>query len=397
MRTSQVTGGGTDGQRMTSPSGRTDRNVIVRSAMLGMVLAVVGLGGTAFWSTSVMQNQASDLAQAGSQTRGQLEALQALGTIRIQTNALEDGVTPERTAELTAARQQLPAGLAEMTVGSNAKATEVAQRAIPIARKLDPAIDRYLNDPLGDVRYHGEDDGDDASEDAMDAMGTELEQLLNSSDSDPSDVISSLLGQITGSERAVRQTTYVLVPLGLLALAVCGWLLVTLRRRSDLALRTTIETTTEEARTDHLTGLPNRRALVEELDERVAAGRPFVVAMADLNGFKRYNDTYGHPAGDALLRRLGRRLSTAIDGQGFAARLGGDEFCVLLRVPPLGNVEATSAELIALVREALTEEGTDYRIDASCGTSAYPVEATDGGAALRLADQQLYAAKAVRR
>ena len=93
--------------------------------------------------------------------------------------------------------------------------------------------------------------------------------------------------------------------------------------------RSAIETTSEEARTDALTGLPNRRALLEELERRTGAGQEFTLALADLNGFKRYNDTFGHPAGDALLMRLGRRLSEAGEGRGLAARLGGDEFRVL--------------------------------------------------------------------
>ena len=56
--------------------------------------------------------------------------------------------------------------------------------------------------------------------------------------------------------------------------------------------------------------------------------------MFDLNGFKRYNDTFGHPAGDELLARLGKRLRQAIGGDGGAYRIGGDEFCALLTCAP---------------------------------------------------------------
>ena len=83
------------------------------------------------------------------------------------------------------------------------------------------------------------------------------------------------------------------------------------------------QATAEEARTDELTGLPNRRALLEELDQRLADDATFTLTLADLNGFKRYNDTFGHPAGDALLKRLGRKLAAACEGRGIAARLGG--------------------------------------------------------------------------
>ena len=93
----------------------------------------------------------------------------------------------------------------------------------------------------------------------------------------------------------------------------------------------------KEARTDSLTGLPNRRALVEKLEAdlpRAGSDRQVALALFDLDGFKQYNDTFGHPAGDALLTRLGERLATALDGIGRAYRMGGDEFCILAPVEP---------------------------------------------------------------
>ena len=87
-----------------------------------------------------------------------------------------------------------------------------------------------------------------------------------------------------------------------------------------------------EAATDELTGLGNRRALLAELHRRAAtatAEDPLLLALFDLDGFKAYNDTFGHLAGDALLTRLGRELEAAVAGSGSAFRMGGDEFCLL--------------------------------------------------------------------
>ena len=95
---------------------------------------------------------------------------------------------------------------------------------------------------------------------------------------------------------------------------------------------TLLGTSRGEATTDPLTGLRNRRALVNDLAEQVvdvSPQRPLLLLLFDLNGFKSYNDTYGHPAGDALLTRLGTALTRAVDGRGHAYRMGGDEFCVL--------------------------------------------------------------------
>ena len=91
----------------------------------------------------------------------------------------------------------------------------------------------------------------------------------------------------------------------------------------------------ELANRDALTGLGNRRALLADLERETArssASEPKLMLLFDLNGFKRYNDTFGHPAGDALLARLGRRLAERTDDAGRAYRLGGDEFCALLEL-----------------------------------------------------------------
>ena len=91
-------------------------------------------------------------------------------------------------------------------------------------------------------------------------------------------------------------------------------------------------------RTDPLTGLCNRRALMEALEEVFDQRQTRLLVLFDLDGFKRYNDRLGHAAGDELLSRLGGRLNDAVAGHGSAFRLGGDELCVLLdddgRCPP---------------------------------------------------------------
>ena len=83
--------------------------------------------------------------------------------------------------------------------------------------------------------------------------------------------------------------------------------------------------------TDTLTGLGNRRKLLEDLDDALADPHDArLLVVFDLDGFKAYNDVYGHPAGDALLARLGRRIEAALPAGARAYRLGGDEFCALV-------------------------------------------------------------------
>jgi two-component system cell cycle response regulator len=147
----------------------------------------------------------------------------------------------------------------------------------------------------------------------------------------------------------------------------------------------------KEAITDSLTGLRNRRALMHDLEQEVEAATladPRAVLLFDLNGFKQYNDTFGHPAGDSLLARLGHLLDEAMRPYGRAYRLGGDEFCVLVRPDPIGL-----DMLVGIAEAALAESGEGFEVDASSGTCMVPAEADDPSETLQLADRRMYARK----
>ncbi len=144
----------------------------------------------------------------------------------------------------------------------------------------------------------------------------------------------------------------------------------------------------EEAHSDALTGLGNRRALMRDLGtqiDRLGDGEQLMLALFDLDGFKQYNDTFGHPAGDALLVRLGERLRVRVDGCGTAYRMGGDEFCVLARTDP-----TKGAELAEAACEALSERGEAFTIGCSFGATHLPSEASTAENAMRVADQRMY-------
>ena len=147
----------------------------------------------------------------------------------------------------------------------------------------------------------------------------------------------------------------------------------------------------EESMTDALTGLPNRRRLARDLREQApqaTAQSLLGLVIFDLNGFKTYNDRFGHPAGDALLVRLSHRLQDALASQGVAYRMGGDEFCVLLR--PNG---ASLDTLVTRALAALAEQGEGFKINAAHGTVSLPDDETRAESALQVADQRMYALK----
>ncbi|HEV2982603.1 MAG TPA: diguanylate cyclase [Solirubrobacteraceae bacterium] len=163
--------------------------------------------------------------------------------------------------------------------------------------------------------------------------------------------------------------------------------------RLNEGVRATMRETQSElelaSETDSLTGLRNRRKLMADLDEIADAERPVVLVLLDLDGFKSYNDTFGHPAGDSLLARLGARLQAAVGASGSVYRLGGDEFCVLCPSPASARprIEATAAA-------ALRERGEGFSITAAHGSVAMPIEAASVAEALRMADLRMYAHKA---
>jgi two-component system cell cycle response regulator len=195
------------------------------------------------------------------------------------------------------------------------------------------------------------------------------------------------LGALVYGNFPSEQLTVVAVVLATATvLAVSVHLMMTVRE--NLAM---LVGSREMALTDPLTGLGNRRLLIEDLHVacRLAqGGEPWELVLYDLNGFKRYNDTFGHPAGDALLARLSGKLSEVVAPHGTAYRMGGDEFCVLFR-RALTDTDAT----IAASLEALSEQGPGFAIDAAHGVVSIPREVSESAAIMQLADQRLYRRK----
>jgi two-component system cell cycle response regulator len=175
-------------------------------------------------------------------------------------------------------------------------------------------------------------------------------------------------------------------PLPLAVLAI-GLLVVALASFSLRAGRRELEA---QATTDVLTGLGNRRKLVANLERRIkgaSSSASAVVTLFDLNGFKNYNDTFGHAAGDALLARLGHALATAVAPIGGSAyRPGGDEFCVI------ADAEHRAAMELAACA-ALSEQGEGFAISTAFGSVVIPHDAADVTEALRKADEAMYAQK----
>ena len=184
-------------------------------------------------------------------------------------------------------------------------------------------------------------------------------------------------------------------PISTLAAMLAAVSLVAVLLRLAITFREKLQLlgdTREQAMTDALTGLGNRRRLLADLAERGRApAARFQLALFDLDGFKDYNDRFGHPAGDVVLAGAGARLAAAVAPYGTAYRMGGDEFCAIVDCD-----ERDVERVIDTARSSLESHGEGFTIRSSSGVARIPADGQAASEVLRVADARLYDEKRVR-
>ncbi len=174
---------------------------------------------------------------------------------------------------------------------------------------------------------------------------------------------------------------------------------ITVRKQAEDALIKSEALLREQSVRDHLTGLFNRRYMEETLErELLRASRKQLslgIIMLDVDDFKRFNDTCGHAAGDAVLRELGNLLQRHVRGEDIPSRYGGDEFILVLPDTSREVTRERAERLCEHVRHLNIQfEGqTLEAVTLSLGVAAFPENGITGGAILRAADAALYRAK----
>lgn len=166
----------------------------------------------------------------------------------------------------------------------------------------------------------------------------------------------------------------------------------------EVERETLLDRMTELARTDDLTGLANRRVLIERLDEEVERsqryGNDLSVLLLDLDDFKQVNDRFGHQVGDEVLRNLGALLEEQIRDSDVVGRYGGEEFGAIL--PQTGveeSLELAERILGQVRRESFESDGNQFSVTCSIGVAEHEESDGDGDDLLRRADEALYRAK----
>jgi diguanylate cyclase (GGDEF)-like protein len=170
---------------------------------------------------------------------------------------------------------------------------------------------------------------------------------------------------------------------------------------SAIGLRKITEQRHREAVTDELTGLGNRRKLLnvfESLFEAPASApspsQSVAFLFVDLDHFKEINDSFGHSAGDQLLRQLGPRLNSVVRGSDVVVRFGGDEFAVVLIGADVDEARRVAERLTESIEEPFALDMVRARISASIGISILQTDAYDSAGLLRCADLAMFRAKA---
>jgi diguanylate cyclase (GGDEF)-like protein len=200
------------------------------------------------------------------------------------------------------------------------------------------------------------------------------------------------VAQMQLSERLRRYVTWLLVgSVGGLAFLFAAYRRVQLRER---VAQSRIE---RLAHFDMLTGLPNRALLADRLAQESArakrGARPFAVLMFDLDGFKKVNDTWGHAAGDHVLKQVATRARECVRASDTIGRLGGDEFLALLPETSLEGAQGVAEKLREALRAPYVVAKTTAMLGASVGIAIFPQHGTDADDLLRAADGALYHSK----
>jgi diguanylate cyclase (GGDEF)-like protein len=190
-----------------------------------------------------------------------------------------------------------------------------------------------------------------------------------------------------------------LLALTLLVMMVIVTVLLRHVRQSTLALEASEAQAQHLAFHDALTGLPNRAMLEDRLAHELARIRGgsglLAVLYLDLDGFKAINDTLGHPAGDELIREVGRRLAATVRSTDLVARIGGDEFAIVqCDIDSPAAAEILCMRIIEAIHVPFEVAGTQARVGISLGLALGPVDAGERSELARKADIALYEAKA---
>ncbi len=277
----------------------------------------------------------------------------------------------------------------QSSISQRAPLDDVLQAVVDGAAQLfgDVSVVLRLNDPADDhqlatVAHHGTlplIGTSRALAGANEATHGEMTAMIRSED--------RLVGELTVGAATIREFD-----------STEHEMLDVLAEHAGIALRDAgNRETVRLALTDQLTGLPNRRLLIDRLENSLrrcrSTGRPVAALFIDLDGFKAVNDSRGHAAGDAVLTRTAERILDVVGPEQVAARLGGDEFVVVLEDSDRAQTLAIAEAISERLRAPVTLDGRNFYIGATIGVAMVETGHIDAEHVLRRADIAMYHGK----
>ncbi len=202
----------------------------------------------------------------------------------------------------------------------------------------------------------------------------------------------------TDTDAALREAVRVVTAVISVGLLVLWLLLFRTVRNASKRLQTSALENARLALLDPLTGLPNRRMLLDRMrraiDQGEEDGTGVGLVLLDIDRFKDINDSLGHDRGDELLVQVAHRLRAALRERDVVARLGGDEFAILLpSIRSIANAERLAQRVRNLFAPAFNLGGLELHVDSSIGVACIPDHAVDASGLMRKADVAMYTAK----
>ena len=146
-------------------------------------------------------------------------------------------------------------------------------------------------------------------------------------------------------------------------------------------------------RTDFLTQMPNRKKIIEDMNQAISQGIPYGLIILDVDHFKDINDTYGHKIGDEIMVGVGERLQKMTNKNLTFARLGGDEFCGLFTAPSYEKARKICADIMDCTKKPFKTSKGSLELTVSIGCAMYPLDTKDSGNVMECADKALYVTK----
>jgi diguanylate cyclase (GGDEF)-like protein len=335
----------------------------------------------------------------GTASDGPWVAACALATAGIAALVLDRGAAVSRLSWLDATMGASSSAAVAVSVGADAAAATAAAGVIGGLALSRWRPGRSVVVALGGLVAFGA--GADLAPLAALALGTAAWTRAEPAEPGPefsAIVLSAILAFATaaltvltiGQFEAVRDVAVAIAAVTVLAGMARAGLTVTERLRESQ----------QQALTDDLTGLANRRHLMDRLRAAIRSaeehGGELAFLLIDLDGFKELNDALGHHAGDQVLQQIGPRLAHLLREGDTLARLGGDEFAVVLAPGDETAASTAGLRLRAALEPSFEVGDIALHIDASIGIALFPEHATDAVGLLQRADVAMYEAKRMR-